>query len=185
MKPKYFATAQSLRAWLHANAAASAELIVGFYKRDSGTASITWPQAVDEALCVGWVDGVRHRIDERRYKIRFTPRKPSSIWSAINIERVRVLGAEGRMQPAGLAAFGRRIEKNSRIYSYEQPGLAALTAQEQATFKRNKAAWAFFDAQPLGYKKRMLWRIVSAKQPPTRERRFAALLEASAQGTRL
>jgi uncharacterized protein YdeI (YjbR/CyaY-like superfamily) len=185
MKPTYFATPENLRAWLRANAASSAELIVGFYKRDSGAASITWPQAVDEALCVGWVDGVRHRIDERRYKIRFTPRKPSSIWSAINIERVRVLGAEGRMQPAGLEAFARRIEKKSRIYSYEQPGLAALTAQEQKAFKRNKAAWAFFDAQPLGYKKLMLWRIVSAKQPATRERRLAALLEASALGTRM
>jgi uncharacterized protein YdeI (YjbR/CyaY-like superfamily) len=185
MKPTYFGTPESLRAWLHANSASSAELIVGFYKRHSGTASITWPQAVDEALCVGWVDGVRHRLDERRYKIRFTPRKSSSVWSAINIERVRVLGAEGRMQPAGLEAFARRIEKKSRIYSYEQSGLAALTEQEQKAFKRNRVAWAFFDAQPVGYKKKMLWRIVSAKQATTRERRLAALLEASAQGTRL
>jgi uncharacterized protein YdeI (YjbR/CyaY-like superfamily) len=185
MKPIYFATPAALRAWLQANAASSAELIVGFHKRGSGTASITWPQAVDEALCVGWVDGVRHRIDERRYKIRFTPRKAGSVWSAVNIERVRVLGTEGRMQPAGLEAFARRIEKKSRIYSYEQSDLAALTPQEQKAFRRNKAAWAFFEAQPLGYKKKMLWRIVSAKQPTTRERRFTSLLEASAQKTRL
>lgn len=185
MKPKYFATPEILRAWLHSNAASSAELVVGFYKRDSGKASITWPQAVDEALCVGWVDGVRHRIDERRYKIRFTPRKSTSIWSAINIERVRVLGEAGRMQPAGLAAFARRVEKKSRIYSYEQSGLAELTPQQQKAFKRNKVAWAFFQAQPPGYRKLLLWRIVSAKQPATRERRLAALIAASAKGTRL
>jgi uncharacterized protein YdeI (YjbR/CyaY-like superfamily) len=185
VKPTYFATPEMLRAWLHSNADSRAELVVGFYKRDSGMASITWPQAVDEALCVGWVDGVRHRIDERRYKIRFTPRKPTSIWSAINIERVRVLSAQGRMQPAGLAAFARRVEKKSRIYSYEQTGLAELSAQEQRAFKRNRAAWAFFEAQPPGYRKQMLWRIASAKQPATRERRLAALIGASAKGMRL
>jgi uncharacterized protein YdeI (YjbR/CyaY-like superfamily) len=181
----YFAEPGALRDWLRSNAHAMAELRVGFYKLGSGRASITWPQAVDEALCVGWVDGVRHRIDEHRYQIRFTPRKSTSIWSAVNIERVRVLSEEGRMQPAGLAAFARRVEKKSRIYSYEQAEASVLSPTELKAFKRTMSAWAFFEAQPPGYRKLVLWRIVSAKQQSTRERRFAALVAASAKGVRM
>jgi uncharacterized protein YdeI (YjbR/CyaY-like superfamily) len=182
--PMYFAAPSAMRDWFHANGR-SAELRIGFYTLASGRPSITWPQAVNEALCVGWVDGVRHRIDEDRYQIRFTPRKPNSIWSAVNIERVRVLTEEGRMQPAGAAAFARRVEKRSRIYSYEQAEAGALSPKELKTFKSNKSAWAFFEAQPPSYRKKLLWRIVSAKQQATREKRIAALVSASAKGLRL
>jgi uncharacterized protein YdeI (YjbR/CyaY-like superfamily) len=123
--PTHFTSPKALRDWFRANAHLMAELRVGFHKLGSGRPGITWPQSVDEALCVGWVDGVRHRIDEHRYQIRFTPRKLTSVWSAVNIERVRVLSEEGRMQPAGLAAFARRLEKKSRIYSYEQAEASA------------------------------------------------------------
>jgi uncharacterized protein YdeI (YjbR/CyaY-like superfamily) len=183
--PTYFAAPGAMRDWFRANAHSMVEVRVGFYKLGSGRPSITLPQAVDEALCVGWVDGVRHRIDEHRYQIRFTPRKLTSIWSAVNIERVRVLTDEGRMQPAGLAAFARRLEKKSRIYSYEQAAASALLPKELKVFKSNKSAWAFFEAQPPGYRKQVLWRIVSAKQQATRDKRFAALVAASAKGLRL
>jgi uncharacterized protein YdeI (YjbR/CyaY-like superfamily) len=183
--PTYFATPQAMRAWLRANAQSMTELRVGFYKLGSGRPSITWPQAVDEALCVGWVDGVRHRIDEHCYQIRFTPRKLNSIWSAVNIERVRVLTEAGRMQPAGLAAFARRRENKSRIYSYEQAAASSLSPKELNLFKSKKSAWTFFEAQPPSYRKKLLWRIVSAKQQSTRDKRFAALVTASAKGLRL
>jgi uncharacterized protein YdeI (YjbR/CyaY-like superfamily) len=182
--PVYFAAASALRDWFHANAH-SAELRVGFYKLGSGRPSVTWPQAVDEALCVGWVDGVRHRINEYRYQIRFTPRKPNSVWSAVNIERVRALTEEGRVQPAGAAAFARRVENRSRIYSYEQAAPSALSPKELKAFKSSKSAWAFFEAQPPSYRKQLLWRIVSAKRQATRQKRFAALIAASAKGLRL
>jgi uncharacterized protein YdeI (YjbR/CyaY-like superfamily) len=185
LAPTYFASPKAMRDWLRANAHSTAELRVGFYKLGSGRPSITWPQAVDEALCVGWVDGVRNRIDEHRYQIRFTPRKPKSIWSVVNIERVRVLTEAGRMLPAGLAAFARRIESKSRIYSYEQAAASALSTKELKVFKSNKSAWAFFEAQPPGYRKKLLWRIVSAKQQSTRDKRFATLIAASAKGLRL
>jgi uncharacterized protein YdeI (YjbR/CyaY-like superfamily) len=183
--PTYFTSPKALRDWFRANARSTAELRVGFYKLGSGRPSITWPQAVDEALCVGWVDGVRHRIDERRYQIRFTPRKPASIWSAVNIERVRVLSEDGRMQAAGLAAFARRVERKSRIYSYEQAAASALSPKQLKVFKSSKSAWAFFEAQPPSYRQKVLWRIVSAKQQSTREKRFAALVAASAKSLRL
>jgi uncharacterized protein YdeI (YjbR/CyaY-like superfamily) len=178
MEPHYFKTAEAFRDWLLVNAESAPELVVGFHKLASGTPGITWPQAVDEALCAGWVDGVRHRVDERRYEIRFTPRKPSSIWSAVNIERVRVLTREGRMMPAGLEAFARRSDKKSRIYSYEQTGTVDGTHGLIKLLKKNRRAWAFFEAQAPSYRKKALWRIVSAKQEATRDRRIDALLTA-------
>jgi uncharacterized protein YdeI (YjbR/CyaY-like superfamily) len=181
----FFETPSAFRAWFAQHAATGSELLVGFYKRDSGKASITWPESVDEALCVGWIDGVRRRIDDEAYCIRFTPRKPTSIWSAINIERVRVLSAEGRMTAAGLAAFALRREAKSKIYAYEQTEAATLSPQEAKLFRKNKAAWTFFEAQPPGYRHQMIWRIVSAKRPATREARLLKLVEASSIGQRL
>jgi len=174
-----------LGSWFTRNAATESELIVGFYKRASGRDSITWPESVDEALCVGWIDGVRSRIDDEAYKIRFTPRKPTSTWSAINIERVRVLRAEGRMTDAGLRAFAQRREAKSKIYAYEQAEAAALSPLEEAQFRKNKVAWTFFEAQPPGYRHQMIWRIVSAQRSATRDGRLAKLVAASELGTRL
>jgi uncharacterized protein YdeI (YjbR/CyaY-like superfamily) len=182
---KFFATADKFAAWLARHSSEKSELIVGFYKRDSGRDSLTWPQAVDEALCVGWIDGVRGNLDEQSYKIRFTPRKAISTWSAINIERVRSLSAQGRMQTAGLQAFARRLEKKSRIYSYEQREASELELTERTLFRKHKAAWAFFESQPPGYRRLMIWRVVSAKRPATRAARLAKLIEVSALGTRL
>lgn len=185
MDPTYFPTAAEFRAWLTQHAESSAALVVGFMKRGSGCPSITWPEAVDEALCVGWIDGVRHRIDDDRYKIRFTPRKRHSNWSSVNIERIAVLQAEGRLNTAGLAAFERRTEKRSRTASYEQPDSPSLSAEEVKRFKKNKRAWTFFEAQAPSYRTKAVWRVVSAKQLVTRERRLSLLIEASAAEKRL
>lgn len=183
--PTFFQTPAAFRAWFAQHAATESELLVGFYKRDSGHASITWPESVDEALCVGWIDGVRKRVDDQAYTIRFTPRKTTSIWSAINIERVRVLTLEGRMTEAGLKAFAHRREAKSKIYAYEQAETAALSPQEELLFRKSKAAWKFFEAQPPGYRHQMVWRIVSAKRPATREARLLKLITASGNGQRL
>jgi uncharacterized protein YdeI (YjbR/CyaY-like superfamily) len=183
--PTFFETAEAFADWLEKHGAAESELIVGYYKRGTQRGTMSWPESVDAALCFGWIDGVRKGIDEHRYQIRFTPRKPQSIWSAINVERVRVLKAEGRMREAGLKAYSHRQEKKSKIYAYEQKKTATLEPSEEATFKKAKAAWKFFEAQPRSYRHRFIWRIVSAKRPETRRRRLAALIEASQEKRRL
>ncbi len=183
--PVFFATPAEFRTWLRRHGATATELVVGFHKVGSGRPSLTWPQSVDEALCEGWIDGVRRRIDDTSYQIRFTPRKASSQWSAVNIERVRVLTEEGRMRPAGLAAFAKRTEDRSRRASYEQDAPVALAPAEEKRFRAHRAAWAFFEQQPAGWRKRMLWVVISAKKPETRERRLAALIAASESGKRL
>ena len=181
----YFSTAADFRAWLNQHSAEATELIVGFHKKGCGVTSITWPEAVDEALCVGWIDGARKRIDDIAYQIRFTPRKSTSTWSAINIARLADLTNQGRMQPAGLAAFARRCETRSRTYAYEQASGAALLPADEAHFRKHKKAWAFFEAQPPGYRKLAIWRIISAKQEATRQKRLTQLIEASQNGLRL
>ena len=183
--PLFFTTPQAFRAWLALHAAVASELIVGFQKRASGRPSMTWPESVDEALCVGWIDGVRTRIDEHTYKIRFSPRKPTSIWSAINIARVAELERAGRMTAAGLAAFARRREDRSRTYAYEQSRTATLEEHELAAFRRHAAAWAFFERQAPSYRRVALWNVVSAKRPETRQRRLANLIAASGKARRL
>ena len=183
--PTFFATPADFRAWFNQHAATSTELIVGFHKKGTGTPSITWQESVDEALCVGWIDGVRKRIDDDTYQIRFTPRKTTSNWSAINIARVADLTSEDRMQPAGLAAFARRSEAKSGIYAYEQRHSAALSPEFEARFRKQKKAWAFFEAQPPGYRKLVTWRIITAKQESTREKRLVELIEASKERRRL
>jgi uncharacterized protein YdeI (YjbR/CyaY-like superfamily) len=185
VRPKFFATGREFERWLAQHGARHTELVVGFWKRASGRPSLTWPESVDAALCHGWIDGVRKRIDDVSYQIRFTPRKPTSIWSAINIARVAALEAEGRMHDAGRAAHAMRVEHKSRIYAYEQKEAAALSVEEQRQFRRHRKALAFFEAQPPGYRKRMVWRVVSAKRAQTRAKRLATLIEASAAALRL
>lgn len=183
--PTYFATPADFRAWFAGHAATSTELLVGFMKRGTGQPSITWPESVDEALCFGWIDGVRRRIDDERYTIRFTPRKASSHWSAVNIARMAVLQAEGRMTPAGLAAFERRTEARSRQASYEQLVEPELAADELRQFKRNKAAWAYFQARAASYRRKLVWWVVKARQPATRVRRMARVIQACEAGEQI
>jgi uncharacterized protein YdeI (YjbR/CyaY-like superfamily) len=159
-------------------------LWVGFYKKDSGKPSITWAESVDEALCVGWIDGIRKSVDAERYRIRFTPRRKGSIWSAVNIRRVGVLTEEKRMRPAGLKAFAERLENKSGVYSYEQRR-DQLEEPYAAILKKNRAAWAFFQAQAPYYRKTLGWWIVSAKREETRLARLKQLVEACARGQRL
>ena len=181
----FFATADDFAAWLEQHGAAKNEFVVGYYKRGSKRPSMTWAESVDAALCHGWIDGVRKRIDGHSYQIRFTPRKTTSIWSRINIERARVLKREGKMREAGLKAYSHRREDKSRIYSYEQRKTAALDRADELRFRKAKTAWKFFEAQPPGYRHQVIWRIVSAKRPETRERRLADLIKASQEQRRL
>jgi uncharacterized protein YdeI (YjbR/CyaY-like superfamily) len=181
----FFETADEFSEWLTTQGPLHSELIVGFYKRATQRGSMTWPESVDVALCHGWIDGVRKRIDEDRYQIRFTPRKPQSIWSAINIERVRVLEAQSRMKEAGTKAHSFRQENKSKIYSYEQKQTAALSPLEEARFRKAKTAWNFFEAQPRGYRQLAVYRIITAKRADTRERRLTALIGASKKKLRL
>lgn len=143
MKPTFFRTSADFRTWLAQHHAAAAELWVGYYKKDSGKASLTWPESVDEALCFGWIDGVRKSLDEISYTIRFTPRKPGSIWSAVNLQRAQALIEAGRMQPAGLKAYEARKENKVGVYSYEQRSVE-LAEPYHTLLKKNKAAWSFF-----------------------------------------
>jgi uncharacterized protein YdeI (YjbR/CyaY-like superfamily) len=179
MKPTFFRTPAGFRAWLEKRHSRAKELLVGYYKKSSGKPSITWPESVDEALCFGWIDGIRKRIDDESYTIRFTPRRSSSIWSAINIRRVEALQKEGRMTPAGLSAFAKRRENRSRTYAYEQRP-TELDEPYSTLFKKHKAAWEFFQAQPPSYRKTLNWWIVSAKQEETRQKRLKRLIDESA-----
>jgi uncharacterized protein YdeI (YjbR/CyaY-like superfamily) len=181
MKPKFFKSQSDFRKWLKTNHATSKELLVGFYKKSSARRSITWPESVDEALCFGWIDCIRRSLDDISYTIRFTPRRPSSIWSAINIKRAQELTDQGLMRPAGLKAFQARRENKSGIYSYEQRS-EKLPEPYEKEFKRHKTAWAFFQAQPPWYRKTAGWWVVSAKKEETRLKRLATLIEDSAIG---
>ena len=184
MSPKFFPTPGHLQEWFEKNHAKAEELWVGYYKKGSGRASITWPESVDEALCVGWIDGIRKSIDGKSYKIRFTQRKPGSIWSAINIKKCRELGEAGRMRAAGLRAFEARKENRSGIYAYEQRR-DQLEEPYRSLLKKNKPAWGFFQAQPPGYRKTLGWWVISAKREETRLKRLQKLIEESARGKRL
>jgi len=186
MKPVFFATPAEFRAWLEKHHDTVPELLVGFYKRGTGRPSITWPESVDEALCFGWIDGVRRTIDDESYSIRFTPRRPRSNWSAVNLKRVAELTTLDRMHPAGLRAFEARDPKRDQTYSFEQPKDAQkLSPELEAKLKANKKAWAFFDAQPPYYKRTISWWVMSAKKEETRLKRLATLIDDSAQGRRV
>jgi len=180
----YFKNPAELRQWFRGNHATAAELWVGFRKKGTGKPSITWPESVDEALCVGWIDGVRKRVDDECYVIRFTPRRPGSIWSAVNIRRVAELTKEKRMQPAGLKAFDARKENKSGIYAYEQRR-DELEEPFASMLAKHAAAAKFFHAQPPYYRKTLGWWIVSAKKDETRLARLQKLIDACEKGKRL
>ena len=185
MPATFFPTLVDLRDWFAKNAGSSVELLVGLYKKDSGKPSITWPESVDEALCVGWIDGIRKSINESSYSIRFTPRKTSSNWSAVNIKRVAELIAQNRMTPAGLKAFEARRDDRSAIYTYEQRHTAELTAAETEQFMANKQAWTWFQVATPSYRKTALHWVVSAKREETRQKRLTTLIEDSANGIKI
>jgi uncharacterized protein YdeI (YjbR/CyaY-like superfamily) len=178
----FFETPADFRAWLAENHETADELWVGFHKKATGKPSITWPEAVDEALRVGWIDSLRRSLGEESYMIRFTPRKPRSTWSAVNVARAEELVAQGRMQPAGLAAFEARTDDNSAIYAYEQRHAAKLEPEQEREFRANERAWEYFRSRPPSYRRTAIWWVVSAKREETRARRLRTLIEDSAQG---
>jgi uncharacterized protein YdeI (YjbR/CyaY-like superfamily) len=184
MKPRFFATTARFRGWLERNHDTAAELWVGFHRKGSGKPSISWPEAVDQALCFGWIDGIRKRVDDTSYMNRFTPRKPTSTWSARNVKRARELIELGLMAPAGLRAFEARRDGRTGIYSYEQRP-QELPATYARPFRANARAWKTWRAMPLGYRKAATWWVISAKKEETRERRLATLIETTARGERI
>lgn len=183
-QPLFFATPAEFRTWMAQHHTERGEVVIGFYKKGSGQPSLTWPESVDVALCYGWIDGRGKSIDEQRYMIRFTPRKPSSIWSAVNIARVQELEAQGLMHDAGRAAFERRREDRSRVYSHEQESVEMPEPYEQQ-LQQHAAAWAFFSTQAPSYQKAARWWVASAKAEATRAKRLAQLIDDSASGQRL
>jgi uncharacterized protein YdeI (YjbR/CyaY-like superfamily) len=180
----FFPTQSDFRRWLEMNHHKETELLVGFYKVGSGKPSITWSQSVDEALCFGWIDGVRRSIDGESYSIRFTPRKPKSIWSAVNIRKVEELTQQGLMQPEGIAAFEKREASKSKIYAYENEPVK-LSDEFERQFKANEKAWVFFNAQAAYYKKRAINWVMSAKQEATKLSRLEKLIIISEAGQKL
>jgi uncharacterized protein YdeI (YjbR/CyaY-like superfamily) len=183
--PIFFSSPAEFRAWLEEHHETASELWVGYYKKATGKPTMTWSEAVDEALCFGWIDGKLQRIDEERHRQRFTPRRPNSNWSAINIAKVAELRKQGRMTPAGEAAFAARREDKSAVYSYERRHEAAFDAEQKAQFRANKPAWAWFSEQSVSYRQLATFWVVSAKRPETRARRLATLIECSAEGRRV
>lgn len=183
-KPVFFKSASALRAWLMKHHETASELIVGFYKVGSGKPSLTWSESVDEALCFGWIDGIRRTIDTISYTIRFTPRKPTSTWSAINIKKIEDLTARQLMMPAGIAAYERRQDNKSRIYSYENKP-ERLDGPLEKLFKANKKAWTFFTSMTPSYQKTAFYWVMSAKQEQTKRRRLEQLIADSAAGEKV
>jgi uncharacterized protein YdeI (YjbR/CyaY-like superfamily) len=181
MEPIYFASATTFRQWLHQHHAGASELWVGFWKKGVDQPTLTWTESVQEALCYGWIDGIRKSVDAERYIIRFTPRKSSSIWSAVNIRHVEALIAEGRMQAAGMRAFEAKTAERSVVYAYEREH-AELDAASSKRFKSNRAAWKFFQAQPASYRRVCIWWVISAKREETRTKRLDQLIADSAAG---
>lgn len=182
-EPTYFETEEQFRKWLAANHKSAPELLVGFWKKNMGKPSIDWPQSRDQALCFGWIDGIRRSLGDEAFTIRFTPRRKGSIWSKVNVERYEALTADGLMTPEGVRAYEENKHK-SGVYSYEKP-LAALEAWEDKLIQKNKAAWADWEKRPLGYRRSVLNWITTAKRPETRAKRLATLIECSAKGEKI
>ena len=180
----FFKSPADFRRWLEKNHDKATELMVGFYKRGSGRPSITWPESVDQALCFGWIEGVRRRIDEESYSIRFSPRRRGSVWSAINIKKATELQEQGLMHAAGVREFEKRKEYKSRIYSYEN-ALRALDPKHEKRFRANKKAWKYFSEQPPWYRRVIIYWVVSAKKHVIGARRLARLIEDSAHQRRV
>jgi uncharacterized protein YdeI (YjbR/CyaY-like superfamily) len=184
MEPVYFTSGEAFCTWLEESGAEPNETLVGFYKKKTGRPGLTYQEALDAALCFGWIDGVRRQVDAERYTIRFTPRRQGSIWSAVNIKRVEELRAAGRMRPAGIAAYEKRAADDGTRYSYEAER-RELAAEYVIQFQRRPTAWAFFQAQPPSYHKVASWFVMSAKKPETQARRLERLILYSADGLRL
>jgi uncharacterized protein YdeI (YjbR/CyaY-like superfamily) len=182
--PRFFKSPAAFRAWLEKRHATTRELWVGFYRKSAGKTGIAYLEAVDEALCFGWIDGVKKRLDEERYVHRFTPRKPDSTWSVVNTKRAKALIALGRMAPAGHHVFKRRDRGKTGRYSYERAH-SVFDAPIETAFRANAKAWTFFRAQPPGYQKLLTYWVMSAKQDETRRRRLARLVTLSAAGKRV
>jgi uncharacterized protein YdeI (YjbR/CyaY-like superfamily) len=179
MKPVFFASSSAFCRWLEKHHHDTQELWVGLHKKGSGKPSITWPEAVDAALCFGWIDGVRRRVDAQSYTIRFTPRRPSSVWSAVNLTRMEALTGMGVVQSPGLKAWQERNREKSGLYSYEQRKSAKLSEEEEKRFKASKKAWDFFRAQAPWYQRTAVFWVISAKKEETRQKRLARLIDAS------
>jgi uncharacterized protein YdeI (YjbR/CyaY-like superfamily) len=184
MTPRYFTSQADFRRWLETNHASARELLVGFYKKDSGKGGLTYKEAVDEALCFGWIDGIKKRVDEASYTHRFTPRRPGSIWSAINLKRMKELIANGVVSKAGLETYERRDPKKAGLYSFENRPQTFDAAIEKK-FRASTRAWTFFLAQPPGYQRICRFFVMSAKKEETRLRRVERVINASSKGQRL
>ncbi len=182
MEPRFFATPTEFRVWLEEHHADTKELWVGFFKKGTAKPSITWPEAVDQALCFGWIDSIRKGIDDVSYANRFTPRKPRSTWSEVNIKRVEELTRLGLMRPAGIKAYEAHSNERSGIYAYEQRNAAELSEADSERFRANNEAWDFFQAQADWYKRTAIWWVISAKREETRQKRLAQLIEDSENG---
>ena len=184
MTPIFFATQSDLRKWFEKNHDKEKELWLGFYKTSSGKQSVTWSESVDQSLCFGWIDGVRKSLGKGSYVIRFTQRKPHSIWSAINIKKIKELTKLGLMHQAGIDVFNKRDEKKSRVYSFEQKNIQ-LDKDFEKKFRQNKQAWKFFQSQPPSYQKPSIWWVISAKQETTKQKRLNTLIKDSEAGQKI
>ena len=184
MEPTFFATPAAFRQWLHKHHAKAPELVVGFWKKGTGKPSITWSEAVDQALCYGWIDSRGRSLGEEAHQVRFTPRRPGSVWSTININKVKALTEQGLMQPAGIAAYQQRKESKSHIYAHEQ-GELTMPKDMERQLKANKTAWKHYRAMPPGYRKNVTWWLVSAKQEATQQKRLAELIADSEAGLKV
>jgi uncharacterized protein YdeI (YjbR/CyaY-like superfamily) len=184
MEPMFFSTPEEFRNWLTKNHRTSTELLVGYWKVGTKRPSMTWSESVDQALCFGWIDGVRRTIDDDSFSIRFSPRRPESPWSASNTAKVAELESKGLMRAAGRAAFARRNDERARAYSYEN-GPKEFDADLVRIFKKSKEAWEFYQGQPSGYRKKIVHWVMSAKQAETRVRRLQRLIQFCAEGKRL
>ncbi len=184
MKPIFFSNSAEFHKWLEENYKDEKEVLVGYYKVDSGKPSMSWSESVDEALCFGWIDGIRKSIDGESYCIRFTRRNPKSNWSEVNIKKVEELVRQGRMKPEGLAAYEKRTEARSGIYSYEnKPG--QFSSELEARFRENMASWEFFSGQSASYKRTVMYYVMDAKQEATRFTRLDKLIKACTEGKRI
>ena len=185
MHPIFFGSPEEFRAWLEEHHATATELLVGFHKKSTGRPTMTWTESVREALCFGWIDGIRRSLGDESYTIRFTPRKLRSNWSSLNVRHVEELIREGRMTPAGLAAYEARTPGRTGVYAFEQRHAARLEPDQEERFRADPKAWEFFQAQPASYRQTAIYWVVSAKREETRARRLATLISDSAAGRRL
>ena len=185
MKPTFFSRPEDLRAWLEEHHETATELWVGLYKKSSGRRSVTWPEVVDEALCFGWIDGIRKGIDDVSYANRITPRKPTSNWSAVNVKRFGQLKRQGKVRAAGQKAFELRTKAKTGVYSYEQRHQVKLDPAFEKRFREKQKAWSWFQGQPPSYRTTAVFWVMTAKKPETRERRLAQLIAASANGEKV